>query len=148
MPLDASDHILMQYARCYILYLLGGVLFPTPYMCGSFQCWTILTASVDIVGGSGVLCWLYRAMFMPPNGIRRASIMGSKSHETPHLSIGHEESVFRKWRSRRGNDDYSEARLVRYREWLDLLNIDDFKWMPYNAASMMHENFYILIFLI
>ncbi|MED6146393.1 hypothetical protein PIB30_034121 [Stylosanthes scabra] len=27
--------------------------------------------------------------------------------------------------------------LVLYREWLDLLSIDDFMWMPYNAASIM-----------
>ncbi|MED6215884.1 hypothetical protein PIB30_002573 [Stylosanthes scabra] len=57
--------------------------------------------------------------------------MGSKYHEAPHLSVGHE------WRGRRGHNDYSEARLVRYRERLDLLNIVDFKWMPYNTAAII-----------
>ncbi|MED6178966.1 hypothetical protein PIB30_112524, partial [Stylosanthes scabra] len=28
MPLDAASDVLVQYARCYILYLLGGVLMP------------------------------------------------------------------------------------------------------------------------
>ncbi|MED6112428.1 hypothetical protein PIB30_061622 [Stylosanthes scabra] len=28
MPLDAFDHILVQYAPCYVMYLLGSVLFP------------------------------------------------------------------------------------------------------------------------
>ncbi|RYQ82856.1 hypothetical protein Ahy_B10g101419 [Arachis hypogaea] len=28
MPLDAADDVMIQYARCYILYLLGGVLLP------------------------------------------------------------------------------------------------------------------------
>ncbi|RYR21530.1 hypothetical protein Ahy_B03g066837 [Arachis hypogaea] len=28
MPLELDDNGLMQYARCYILYLLGGVLLP------------------------------------------------------------------------------------------------------------------------
>ncbi|MED6156649.1 hypothetical protein PIB30_016386 [Stylosanthes scabra] len=69
----------------------------------------------------------------------QASVLGSKSNEAPHLSARHQVT----WRGRRGNNDYSEARLVRYRERLDLLSIDDvsytvqFKWMPYNAASII-----------
>ncbi|MED6112429.1 hypothetical protein PIB30_061623 [Stylosanthes scabra] len=33
--------------------------------------------------------------------------------------------MFCRWTGRRGHNDYNEARLVRYRERLDLLNIDD-----------------------
>ncbi|MED6211943.1 hypothetical protein PIB30_078410 [Stylosanthes scabra] len=69
----------------------------------------------------------------------QASVLGSKSNEVPHLSARHQVT----WMGRRGNNDYSETRLVRYHERLDLLSIDDmsyslqFKWMPYNAASII-----------
>ncbi|MED6199374.1 hypothetical protein PIB30_075368 [Stylosanthes scabra] len=87
--------------------------------------------------------WSLVRCAMPPNAwmshathvldLLQASVLGSESDETPHLSAHHQVT----WRGRRGNNDYSEARLVRYCERLDLLSIDDFMWMSNNAASIM-----------
>ncbi|MED6198021.1 hypothetical protein PIB30_062209 [Stylosanthes scabra] len=66
----------------------------------------------------------------------QAAVLGSEPREASHLSARYQ-SVLCRWRGRRGNNDYGEARLLRYRERLDLLGIDDFMWMPYNAAPIM-----------
>ncbi|MED6214428.1 hypothetical protein PIB30_103018 [Stylosanthes scabra] len=55
----------------------------------------------------------------------------------PNLRRPHTFPLATRWKGRRGNNDYSEVRLVRYCERLDLLSIDDFMWMSYNAASIM-----------
>ncbi|RYR72262.1 hypothetical protein Ahy_A02g006463 [Arachis hypogaea] len=66
MPLDLDDNGLMQYARCYILYLLGGVLLPDKANNTVYVRYLPLLAEYDAIGtyswGSAVLCWLYRAM--------------------------------------------------------------------------------------
>ncbi|QHN87344.1 protein MAIN-LIKE 2-like [Arachis ipaensis] len=66
MPLDLDDNGLMQYARYYILYLLGGVLLPDKANNIVHVRYLPLLAEYDAIGtyswGSAVLCWLYRAM--------------------------------------------------------------------------------------
>ncbi|MED6198347.1 hypothetical protein PIB30_065466 [Stylosanthes scabra] len=128
MPLDASDYMLMQYAWCYILYLLGGVLFPDK---------ANNTVHSDVPWHKlehGGYAWMSHAAHVLD--LLQASVLGSEPGEAPHLSACLQ-SVLCRWRGRRGNNDYSEARLLRYHERLDLLGIDDFMWMSYNAASIM-----------
>ncbi|RYR54674.1 hypothetical protein Ahy_A06g029980 [Arachis hypogaea] len=58
MLLDAADDVMIQYARCYILYLLGSVLLPdkanTQSMYATYLCLPILMLSAVIVGGAHV----------------------------------------------------------------------------------------------
>ncbi|RYQ82119.1 hypothetical protein Ahy_B10g100711 [Arachis hypogaea] len=66
MPLELDDNGRMQYARCYILYLLGGVLLPDKANNTVHVRYLPLLADFDAIGtyswGSAVLCWLYRSM--------------------------------------------------------------------------------------
>ncbi|MED6127211.1 hypothetical protein PIB30_085892 [Stylosanthes scabra] len=64
-----------------------------------------------------------------------STFLGSKNvTQAPH----HTKVTFGpRWRGRRGKNDYNDSRLLRYREWLDALNLDDFIWMPYTVQSII-----------
>ncbi|RYR33863.1 hypothetical protein Ahy_A10g048519 [Arachis hypogaea] len=66
MPLDAADDAMIQYARCYILYLLGGMLLPDKANNTVHVCYLPLLADFDVIStyswGSACLCCLYPAM--------------------------------------------------------------------------------------
>ncbi|RYQ94234.1 hypothetical protein Ahy_B08g089112 [Arachis hypogaea] len=75
MPLDLEDNGLMQYARCYILYLLGGVLLPDKANNTVHVRYLPLLADYDAIctysWGSTILCWLYRAMCLATDPVLR-----------------------------------------------------------------------------
>ncbi|XP_057744939.1 protein MAIN-LIKE 2-like [Arachis stenosperma] len=66
MLLDLQDNALIQYAHCYILYLLGGVLLSDKVNNTVHVRYLPLLADYDAIStyiwGSTVLYWLYRAM--------------------------------------------------------------------------------------
>ncbi|RYR12248.1 hypothetical protein Ahy_B04g069776 [Arachis hypogaea] len=66
MPLDSPEDAVVRYARCYIMYLLGGVLLPYKVNNTVHVRYLPLLANYDAIStyswGSAVLCWLYRAM--------------------------------------------------------------------------------------
>ncbi|RYQ79333.1 hypothetical protein Ahy_Scaffold6g108059 [Arachis hypogaea] len=57
MPLDSPEDVVVWYARCYIMYLLGGVLRPdkvnnTRFTCVIFPSWPTMTPLAPIVGAA------------------------------------------------------------------------------------------------
>ncbi|RYR50112.1 hypothetical protein Ahy_A07g036687 [Arachis hypogaea] len=68
MPLESPDDALVQYACCYVMYLLGGVLLPDKANNTVHVRYLPLLANYDAIStyswGSAVLCWLYRGMFL------------------------------------------------------------------------------------
>ncbi|RYR65305.1 hypothetical protein Ahy_A03g011242 [Arachis hypogaea] len=66
MPLDSPEEALVRYARCYIMYLLGGVLLPDKANNTVHVRYLPLLANYEAIStyswGSAVLCWLYRGM--------------------------------------------------------------------------------------
>ncbi|RYR27728.1 hypothetical protein Ahy_B01g051766 [Arachis hypogaea] len=66
MPLDSPEEALVRYARCYIMYLLGGVLLPDKANNTIHVRYLPLLANYDAIStyswDSAVLCWLYRGM--------------------------------------------------------------------------------------
>ncbi|RYR69491.1 hypothetical protein Ahy_A03g016048 [Arachis hypogaea] len=66
MPLDSPEDGVIWYARCYILYLLGGVLLPDKANNTVHVRYLSLLANYDAIStydwGSAILCWLYRVM--------------------------------------------------------------------------------------
>ncbi|RYR35255.1 hypothetical protein Ahy_A10g050402 [Arachis hypogaea] len=93
MPLDSPEEALVRYARCYIMYLLGGVLLPDKANNTVHVRYLPLLANYEAIStyswGSAVLCWLYRGMCLatdynvegmsgshPPVGRRRSFSVG------------------------------------------------------------------------
>ncbi|XLR19105.1 hypothetical protein S83_047017, partial [Arachis hypogaea] len=66
MPLDSPKEALVRYARCYVMYLLGGVLLPDKANNTVHVRYLPLLENYDAIStyswGSAVLCWLYRGM--------------------------------------------------------------------------------------
>ncbi|MED6114963.1 hypothetical protein PIB30_085542 [Stylosanthes scabra] len=101
---------------------------------------------VDIVGEVESCVGSIERYALPPIGPRsmhgcHTLLMSWIYYRLPsratNLARPHTFPLATRWRGRRGNNDYGEAQLLRYRERLDLLGIDDFMWMPYNAAPIM-----------
>ncbi|XP_025617206.1 protein MAIN-LIKE 2-like [Arachis hypogaea] len=88
MPLDLEDNGLMQYARCYILYLLGGVLLPDKANNTVHVRYLPLLADYDGIctynWGSAVLYWLYRTMCLATEYSVEGMItfLGTECHDT------------------------------------------------------------------
>ncbi|RYR45373.1 hypothetical protein Ahy_A07g031215 [Arachis hypogaea] len=123
MPLDLEDNGLMQYARCYILYLLGGVLLPDKANNTVHVRYLPLLADYDGIctysWGSAVLCWLYRAMCLATE----YSVEGMAGCHT--------------WAGKKGQNDYAEQRLLRHRLRLDNMQVDEFVWQPYMDPQIL-----------
>ncbi|QHN98144.1 uncharacterized protein DS421_18g633510 [Arachis hypogaea] len=115
MPLDLEDNGLMQYARCYILYLLGGVLLPDKANNTVHVRYLPLLADYDAIctysWGSTILCWLYRA-------ICHTLLMPWIYYILPFLAPN-------------VTTAYSFPLATRHRLRLDNLQVDEFVWQPY-----------------
>ncbi|XP_020972880.1 protein MAIN-LIKE 1-like [Arachis ipaensis] len=145
MPLNLDDNGLMQYARCYILYLLGGVLLPDKANNTVHVRYLPLLAEYDAIGtyswGSAVLCWLYRAMCLATY----YSVEGMAGCHTllmswiyyilpfwaPNVTTPYSFPLATRWAGKKGQNDYAEQRLLRHRLRLDNLQVDEFVWQPY-----------------
>ncbi|XP_057733994.1 protein MAIN-LIKE 1-like [Arachis stenosperma] len=68
MSLNLQDNALIQYACCYILYLLEGMLLLDKANNTVHVRYLLLLADNDAIStyswGSVILCWLYRAMYL------------------------------------------------------------------------------------
>ncbi|MED6211775.1 hypothetical protein PIB30_076789 [Stylosanthes scabra] len=105
MPLDISEHTLMQYARCYIMYLLGGVLFPDKANNAVHS-----NVSFNRMGHRGYARMSHAAYVMD---ILQTVVVAPRvtTHTFPLAT--------------RGKNDYNDARLLRYCERLNALNLED-----------------------
>ncbi|RYR25005.1 hypothetical protein Ahy_B02g058640 [Arachis hypogaea] len=116
MPLDLEDNALMQHARCYILYLLGGVLLPDKANNTVHVRYLPLLADYDAIStyswGSPVLCWLYRAMCL-------ATDYNVEDRFISMLLLS------TRWARKKGQNDYAEQRLLRHRLRLDNLQVNE-----------------------
>ncbi|QHN92446.1 uncharacterized protein DS421_17g583820 [Arachis hypogaea] len=101
MPLNLPDDVLIQYARCYILYLLGDMLLPDKANNTVHVRYLPLLADFDAIStysrGSACLCWLYRAMCL------------AKDYTVEGMAGCHT------WAGKKGHNDYAEQRLLRHR---------------------------------
>ncbi|QHO36373.1 uncharacterized protein DS421_9g283280 [Arachis hypogaea] len=145
MPLELDDNGLMQYARCYILDLLGGVLLPDKANNTVHVRYLPLLADFDAIGtyswGSAVLCWLYRSMCLATD----YSVEGMAGCHTllmswiyyrlpfwaPNVTTPISFPLATRWAGKKGQNDYAEQRLLRHRLRLDNLQVDEFVWQPY-----------------
>ncbi|RYR44561.1 hypothetical protein Ahy_A08g040882 [Arachis hypogaea] len=145
MSLDLEDNGLMQYTRCYILYLLGGVLLPDKANNTVHVQYLLLLADYDGIctysWGSAVLCWLYRAMYLATE----YSVEGMAGCHTlliswiyyrlpflaPNVTTPYSFPLATRWAGKKGQNDYAEQRLLRHRLRLDNLQVDEFVWQPY-----------------
>ncbi|KAL4300035.1 hypothetical protein AHAS_Ahas17G0160600 [Arachis hypogaea] len=111
MPLNLPDDVLIQYARCYILYLLGDMLLPDKANNTVHVRYLPLLADFDAIStysrGSACLCWLYRAMCL------------AKDYTVEGMAGCHT------WAGKKGHNDYAEQRLLRHRLRLDNLQVDE-----------------------
>ncbi|RYR73643.1 hypothetical protein Ahy_A02g008080 [Arachis hypogaea] len=105
MPLDLQDNALIQYAHCYILYLLGGVLLSDKANNTVHVRYLPLLADYDAIStyiwGSTVLCWLYRAMC---------------------FATDYNVEDMAGWAGKKGQNDYAETPLEA---------LPKFNWLPY-----------------
>ncbi|RYR43311.1 hypothetical protein Ahy_A08g039736 [Arachis hypogaea] len=131
MSLDFPEDAVVRYARCYIMYLLGGVLLPNK-------------ANNTVHGMSGchtlLMSWIYfRLHFWAPDV--------TSPYTFPLATT---------WAGKRGNNDYAEERLQKHRLRLDTLKVDEFVWMSYRDARILsrvpaeflgapHGNFYTAV---
>ncbi|RYR28414.1 hypothetical protein Ahy_B01g052531 [Arachis hypogaea] len=111
MPFDLPDNALIQYARCYILYLLGGVLL---------------------------------------------SNKANNTVHAPNVTTLYSFPLAIRWAGKKGQKDYAEQCLLRHRQRLDNLQVDEFNWLPYmdprflsrvftEFLSHPHEDFYTAV---
>ncbi|QHO13423.1 uncharacterized protein DS421_15g515400 [Arachis hypogaea] len=172
MPLDLEDNGLMQYARCYMLYLLGDVLLPDKANNTVHVRYLPLLADFDAIctysWGSAVLCWLYRAMCLTTD----YSVEGMAGCHTllmswiyyrlpflaPNVTTPYSFPLATRYggQEKKGQNDYAEQRLLRHRLRLDNLHVDDFVWQPYMDPRILsrvlaeflghpHGDFYIAV---
>ncbi|RYR03127.1 hypothetical protein Ahy_B06g081961 [Arachis hypogaea] len=91
MPLNLQENALIQYARCYILYLLGGVLLSDKANNTVHVRYLPLLADYDAIStyswGSTVLCWLYRAMCLAMDYNVEGMGRGNQGPPNPPLNI-------------------------------------------------------------
>ncbi|XP_057757085.1 protein MAIN-LIKE 1-like [Arachis stenosperma] len=129
MPLDLEDNGLMQYARCYMLYLLGAVLLPDKANNTVHVRYLPLLADFDAIctysWGSAILCWLYRAMCLATE----YSVEGMAGCHTllmswiyyrlpffaPNVTTPYSFPLATRWAGKKGQNDYAEQRLLRHR---------------------------------
>ncbi|RYR39047.1 hypothetical protein Ahy_A09g044447 [Arachis hypogaea] len=151
MPLDLDDNGLMQYARSYILYLLGGVLLPDKANNTVHVRYLPLLADFDAIStyswGSAVLCWLYRSMCLATD----YSVEGMAGCHTllmswiyyrlpfwaPDVTTAFSFPLATRWAGKKRKNDYAEQRLLRHRLRLDNPQVDEFLWQPYMDPQIL-----------
>ncbi|QHN87188.1 uncharacterized protein DS421_16g552870 [Arachis hypogaea] len=151
MPLDSPEEALVRYARCYIMYLLGGVLRPDKANNTVHVRYLPLLANYEAIStyswGSAVLCWLYRGMCLATDyNVEGMSgchtlLMSWIYFRLPFWALDVMSSytfpLATTWAGKRGKNDYAEQRLQRHRLRLDNLKVDEFVWMSYRDARIL-----------
>ncbi|QHO31285.1 uncharacterized protein DS421_8g240270 [Arachis hypogaea] len=138
MSLDFPEDAVVRYARCYIMYLLGGVLLPNKANNTVHVRYLPLLANYDAIStyswGSAVLLHFW----------------------APDVTSPYTFPLATTWAGKRGNNDYAEERLQKHRLRLDTLKVDEFVWMSYRDARILsrvpaeflgapHGNFYTAV---
>ncbi|XP_020972853.1 protein MAIN-LIKE 1-like [Arachis ipaensis] len=151
MPLDSPEDVVVRYARCYIMYLLGGVLLPDKANNTVHVRYLPLLANYDTIStyswGSAVLCWLYRAMCLATDyNVERMAgchtllmswIYFKLPFWAPKVTSPYMFPLATRWAGKRGKNDYAKQRLLRHHLRLDGLKVDEFTWMPYSDARIL-----------
>ncbi|QHO30151.1 uncharacterized protein DS421_8g230880 [Arachis hypogaea] len=137
ISLDATDDVIIQYARCYILYLLGDVLLPDKANNTVHVLYLPLLADFDAIStyswGSTCLCWLYRAMCLTIDytvegmtgchTLLMSWIYYRLSFWAPNVMTPHTFSLATRWAGKKGHNDYAEQCLLRNHLRLDNLQV-------------------------
>ncbi|RYR21418.1 hypothetical protein Ahy_B03g066702 [Arachis hypogaea] len=149
MPLDSPEEALVRYARCYIMYLLGGFLLLDKANNTVHVRYLLLLANYDAIitysWGSAVLCWLYRGMCLATD----YNVEGMSGCHTllmswiyfrlpfwaPDVTSPYTFPLATTWAGKRGKNDYAEQRLQRHRLRLDNLKVDEVT-IPVVCSSM------------
>ncbi|XP_057734566.1 protein MAIN-LIKE 1-like [Arachis stenosperma] len=151
MPLDSPKDAIIQYARCYILYLLGGILLPDKANNTVHIRYLPLLANYNAIStyswGSAILCWLYRAMCLATDynmegmagchTLLMSWIYYRLPFWAPEVTSPYNFPLATRWAGKKGKNDYAEQRLLRHRLRLDNLKVDEFMWMSYMDAHIM-----------
>ncbi|QHO00311.1 uncharacterized protein DS421_13g405440 [Arachis hypogaea] len=147
MPLELDDNGLMQYARCYILYLLGGVLLPDKANNTVHVRYLPLLADFDAIGtyswGSAVLCWLYVEGMAGCHTLLMSWIYYRLPFWAPNVTtpfsfpLATRYLLYASHLEKKGQNDYAEQRLLRHRLRLDNLQVDEFVWQPYMEPQIL-----------
>ncbi|RYR03830.1 hypothetical protein Ahy_B06g083200 [Arachis hypogaea] len=115
MPLDAPDNARMQYACCYIMYLLGGILLPNKANNTVYIRYLMLLANYDAIStyswSSTVLCCLYRAICLATDynvegmtgchTLLMSWIYYRLSFWAPNVTMPYTFSIATRWRGRK-----------------------------------------------
>ncbi|QHO17393.1 Serine/threonine protein phosphatase 7 long form isogeny [Arachis hypogaea] len=164
MPLDLEDNSLIQYARCYILYLLGGVLLPDKANNTVHVRYLPLLADYDAIRtyswGSAVLCWLYRAMYLATDynveGMAGCHTLlmswiyyklpfWAPNVMTPYsfpLATSYVMILLTLWVGKKGQNDYVEQCLLRHHLRLDNLQVDEVVVLDPQILSKVPAKFF------
>ncbi|RYR42683.1 hypothetical protein Ahy_A08g039137 [Arachis hypogaea] len=171
MPLDVPDDVLIQYARCYILYLLEGACYcrtrpTTQSTFVTYLCKAILMPSALIVGVAHVFVGYIESCAwqqITPSKIYYGLSFWALDVATPHsfplatsIQLICTYSFSIRWAGKKEYNDYAEQRLLRHRLRLDNLQVDEFNWLPYIDPRILlrvpaeflghsHGNFYTLV---
>ncbi|RYQ93207.1 hypothetical protein Ahy_B09g099483 [Arachis hypogaea] len=164
MPLDSLEDVVVRYARCYIMYLLGGFLLPDKVNNTVHMRYLPLLANYDAIStyswDSAVLCWLYKAMCLATDynieemagchTLLMSWIYFRLPFWAPEVTspytfplatsfefvLFHLHRIFKK-AGKKEKNDYAEQRLLRHRLRLGGLKVDEFTWMSYRDARIL-----------
>ncbi|RYR20221.1 hypothetical protein Ahy_B03g065313 isoform I [Arachis hypogaea] len=151
IPDGADDATIQRYARAYIIMLLGTQLFGDKFGTRLHIRWLPYVARLEDMGGynwgSATLSWLYRCMCRVANrnvvklagplqllqswifwrfpGFRPAG------YDTVRWPLASRWSGYNLTSSERG------PRVAHWRLRIDLLQADNFTWMPYNTPEVV-----------
>nr|XP_027087693.1 serine/threonine-protein phosphatase 7 long form homolog [Coffea arabica]XP_027087694.1 serine/threonine-protein phosphatase 7 long form homolog [Coffea arabica] len=153
VPPDAPDELVRQYARMYLLILLGGLLFADA--CGNVVSlnWLDYVRDLEAMGeyswGSATLACLYsrlchacRASTTTTGGPylllqiwawERIPSIRPEMYPAPEIG---EFPVAGRWVAERTGVDPPGRRSSYYREHIALLRMDEFIWMPYSDERL------------
>ncbi|RYR58877.1 hypothetical protein Ahy_A05g024739 [Arachis hypogaea] len=129
MSFDLEDNGLMQYARCYILYLLGTCFFrarPTTRCMFDICCyWLTMMPSIPTVGvASCSVDYSVKGMAMC-HTLLMSWIYYRLPFWTPNVMTPYSFPLATRWAGKKGQTDYAEQHLLRHHLRLDNLQVDE-----------------------
>ncbi|MED6187822.1 hypothetical protein PIB30_116749 [Stylosanthes scabra] len=151
IPIGASDDTLRQYARCYILMLIGGYLMTDKSSSLVHIRWLPLLADFNrcrqLSWGAAVLAWTYHSLCSATH--RNVTdiagciplLMSWIYHRFPKLGPSDRDVATFPLAVRliglgQQSRDRREVRMLRWRYKLDTMGLDQFRWTPYDVPEL------------
>ncbi|RYR20219.1 hypothetical protein Ahy_B03g065313 isoform D [Arachis hypogaea] len=136
IPDGADDATIQRYARAYIIMLLGTQLFGDKFGTRLHIRWLPYVARLEDMGGynwgSATLSWLYRCMCRVANrNVVKFPGFRPAGYDTVRWPLASRWSGYNLTSSERG------PRVAHWRLRIDLLQADNFTWMPYNTPEVV-----------